>query len=94
MTDQPPARRLSDKIKAAWLHALEMGRDEVADRLSLIYEATVMMDSEKFPRRRSTTDDAAAVKLTASNESKTPSDDASASSDGDKISRINPKDDH
>ena len=83
MTDQPPARRLSDKIRAAWNHALEMGRDEIADRLSLIYEATVAMEIEKFPRRRHSTEDAVAFKLSAAGKPHVSTDDDDTSSEDD-----------
>lgn len=68
MTDQSPARRLSDKIKAAWQHALDMGREEIADRLGLLYEATIMQETEKYPQRRRRDSDGAAIKHSTQDE--------------------------
>ncbi len=54
MTEQQPARRLSDKIRHALDHASKFGRDEVAKHLRLLYESVMAEEQEhhRLSRRR------------------------------------------
>jgi hypothetical protein len=52
MTEQQPARRLSDKIRLAFEHANKLGRAEVAKRLRLLYESVMTEEQELHPMRR------------------------------------------
>lgn len=54
MTEQPPARRLSDKIRLAFEHASRFGPDEIAKHLRLLYESVMAEEQEhhRLSRRR------------------------------------------
>ncbi len=54
MTEQQPARRLSDKIRLAFEHASKFGREEAAKHLRLLYESVMAEEQEhhRMSRRR------------------------------------------
>lgn len=52
MSDDSPNRRLSDKIRLALDHALNLGRQDVAGNLQLIHDAVVEEETRDRKRRR------------------------------------------
>lgn len=47
-----PKRRLSDKVREAMQHALADGRREIADRLTLVYQAINDEEGDMLLKRR------------------------------------------
>ena len=54
MTSEIPTRRLSDKIRLAFEHALEFGRREFAEKLRLIHDSCLDEEADAPQQGRTT----------------------------------------